>query len=304
MERNEGKVCDAVVRVLERRERRQRTDVVRPDAPGRASQVDFQVRLGAKVYAIEHTQIEAYENQVRSDRRFTDLIGPVKARLSGTLPGDAVYDLEFPVETGLGKKSSDLSRAQEDLVQWVRAKAAALDLRAIAISTDEESFGPLHHSVSEKSLGFPYKVTLRRRRRSHRTHGAPGSLHVARVAPDDLAGPRLERLRRALKEKCPKLDRCKAAGARTVLVLESTDLSLSNSVDIRETLVSVLAERDDAPDEVYLVETVSTAWFVYPLAVDGVYCPIGFADIPDFSSDDLVDLRAVASPPSASLQPS
>ena len=117
-----------------------------------------------------------------------------------------------------------------------------------------------------------------------------------------MAAPRLERLRRALKEKCPKLDRCKAAGARTVLVLESNDLPLSNSVDIREAAVSALAERDDAPDEVYLVETVSTTWFVYPLAVDGVYCPIGFADIADFSSDDLVDLHAVAFPPSASLQ--
>lgn len=68
MARNEGKACDAVVRALESRERQRRTDVVRPDVPGRISQVDFQVRLGAQVYAIEHTQIEAFENQVGSDR--------------------------------------------------------------------------------------------------------------------------------------------------------------------------------------------------------------------------------------------
>ena len=300
MAKNEGKSCDAVVRFLEGRERQSRVDVVRPDAAGRASQVDFKVSLGAQVYAIEHTQIEAYENQVRSDRHFAQLVGPVKAELSGTLPGDAVYDLHFPIETGLGKKSPDLSRAQWALVHWVRGKADELDARDIAVSADAPYPAQHHHSVSETPTGFPYEVTLHRVRRSRMTRGEPGSLDVARVAPEDLSVPRLERLRRALQAKCPKLKRCKDGGARTVLVLENNDLPLSNSVLIRGALVPALDARDDAPDEVYLVATLSTVWFVYPLAVDGEYWPIGSVDVLDFSEDDLVDLRDVAlvgSPP-------
>ena len=197
MAKNEGKVCDAVVRFLERRERQLRIDVVRPDAAGRASQVDFRLRLGTQVYAIEHTQIEAYENQVRSDRHFVQLVRPVKAKLSGTLPGDAVYDLHFPVETGLGKKSPDLTRAQGALVRWVRE--AAVQLHASDTAVSEDTVNPeLHHrSLTSRPSGIPYEVALHRRRRSRLTRGEPGSLDVARVAPEDLEPSRAERLRRS-----------------------------------------------------------------------------------------------------------
>ena len=294
MAKNEGKVCDAAVRFLERREGQPRADVVRPEAAGGDSQVDLQLRLGSQVYAIEHTQIEAFEHQVRSDCHFDQLVPPVKAALSGTLPGDAVYHLHFPIETGLGKKSLDLTRTQEALVQWVREKADFLDARDKAVSADEVHLGLHHRSVSGRPSGFPYDVTLHRRRRSRRTRGEPGSVDVARVEPEDLESSRVERLRRAFQAKCPKLRQCKEDGARTVLVLESNDLPLSNSVLIHEALVPALDEREDVPDEVYLVETISHVWFVYPLVVGGEYWPIGFVDVMEFSEGDLVDLRDVA----------
>ena len=295
MARNEGKVCDAVVRVLEFRERQRRTDVVRPDSAGRASQVDFRVRLGAQVYAIEHTQVEAYENQVRSDRHFTELVGPVKAELSGTLPGDAVYELHFPADTGLDKHSSELCRAQATLVQWVRLKADELHARDTDFSPDEPSFGPYHQSVSQKPPGFPYKVTLHRTRPSRFAHGGPGSLDVTRIVPEGLEASRADRLRRAIGAKCPKLHRCKADGARTVLVLESSDLALTNPVLVCGPVIRELSQRDDVPDEVYFVQTFSTDWHVFSLTVEGVYPPTGFYGIPKFPEVDLLDLCDVAS---------
>ena len=78
--RNEGKVCYAVVRrFLDARERMLRAEVVRPETLGDAAQVDLQVRIGSQVYAVEHTRMEAFPNQARADRQFTEVIGSVEA---------------------------------------------------------------------------------------------------------------------------------------------------------------------------------------------------------------------------------
>ena len=64
----------------------------------------------------------------------------------------------------------------------------------------------------------------------------------------------------ALRRKCPKLQRCKEGGARTVLVLESDDIALTNHVLVGECLAALLPERADLPNEIYLVETELDSW--------------------------------------------
>lgn len=60
---NEGKACDAVIRVLENRTSLTRTDVVRPEFDNSGSPLDFRLRLGKDSYAIEHSLIEAFDGQ-------------------------------------------------------------------------------------------------------------------------------------------------------------------------------------------------------------------------------------------------
>ena len=52
-------------------------------------------------------------------------------------------------------------------------------------------------------------------------------LGAKRRAPDDIEVLRSKRLKQALRKKCPKLQDCKEEGARTVLVLESDDIALT-----------------------------------------------------------------------------
>ena len=40
--------------------------------------------------------------------------------LIGALPGDAVYDLVLPIETGLGKEFDALGEVQCVVIAWVR----------------------------------------------------------------------------------------------------------------------------------------------------------------------------------------
>ena len=283
-----------MVRFLEWRAGETRHDVRCPEALSEDPPVDLRFWLGVQGYAIEHTRIEAFEDQIAGDAQFCQLIGPVKSALSGTLPGDAVYELVLPIETGFRKEFTTLREAQCVLIAWVREIAASLHAKDAEDPSPERRADGAHRRVSGTPPGFPYEVTLYRGRLSHPTRYKPGSLVVARFAPEDLRCGREARLRRALQDKCPKLYRCRAGGARTVLVLENNDLPLSNAIDILEALAPALDERGDAPHEIYLVETVSDSWFVHLIKDEAGYWPLVAGRTMKFSEGDLVDLSGVA----------
>ena len=124
--RNEGKACDSVVRCLEHRMGETRAAIRRPETEGIGPRVDFHLMLGTREYAIEHTQIEAVPGFIRTGEGYAQLIKPVIAELSGTLPGPADYWLYFPLDTHLGVKKAELDRIRQGLIAWVRVKARRL----------------------------------------------------------------------------------------------------------------------------------------------------------------------------------
>ena len=84
---------------------------------------------------------------------------------------------------------------------------------------------------------------------------ARGRLFTIRMAPKDYEDLRQERMETAMRRKLPKLQTCKEAGARTILVLENGDMALTDHWVVGETVVATLAGRADRPDEVWLVDT-------------------------------------------------
>jgi hypothetical protein len=76
----------------------------------------------------------------------------------------------------------------------------------------------------------------------------------------------------ASQRKSPKLAKWKRdSGARTVLVLEEDDLSLTNHLRVADALVSAEATTPDAPDEVFMVSTgMGQTWWVICLRGPGV----------------------------------
>ena len=76
-----------------------------------------------------------------------------------------------------------------------------------------------------------------------------------------------------LRLKFPKLQKCKKEGARTVLVLESSDGAFTKFDQIGNLLPNLLSEYTDAPDEIYLVETHTNPWWVYLIKHDGDHWP-------------------------------
>src|SRR3546814_20028712 len=83
---------------------------------------------------------------------------------------------------------------------------------------------------------------------------------------------RLERVHIALDRKLGKLADCRAEGDETVLVLEFSDIVLTNHILIGEALEVALDGRDDIPDLLLIADTtLSPRWNLFPAVIERVF---------------------------------
>ena len=258
---------------------------VDPRGGAGAGCVDVCVRLGSDRYVLEHTRIDPFEDAVIIGIKFSEFVALIKERFSGILPGPAYYSLVLPQDLELGGKSrKQIADIQEALINWISNVAPHLCGQATTSG---------HASKTGEFPGLlPYCAKLFCFVSEPPSASKPGRFCVVRTPDVDLEKQRFKRLRRTLAEKCPKLQRCKDRGARTVLVLECGDIALSDSVSIRAALNRAADERTDTPDEIYLVETKVDTWYMWPMN------PAAETDFPSdldteckaFESADLNDL--------------
>ena len=91
---NEGKCCDAVLRVLERRTATLRSDLhVDPGGGTGTGCIDVCVGLGAQRYVLETTRIEPFPGAIATGLFLWKLFKHIKDCVSGCLPGLALYNL-------------------------------------------------------------------------------------------------------------------------------------------------------------------------------------------------------------------
>ncbi len=225
IQNNEGKACDAVVKLLEKRTGKDRADISLPEKNGIGPPVDLRLKLGTQSYAIEHTRIEAFADQIHTAEKFGQFIIPVINELSGTLPGPGFYNLYFPTNARLRVQPNQLDKIRSDFTEWVRENAQRLHEKNPDRPTRERNPRGFDEQYRAKPPGFWYEVTLRRRAHWNHSSEHDGVLLPSRIAPGDVEAQREVRLQRALEDKCPKLQCCKEDGARTVLVLEDGDIS-------------------------------------------------------------------------------
>ena len=126
---NEGKACDAVVRLLEKWTGETRLGIRHPEKDGVGPPVDLRLKLGGQKYAIEHTRIELFKNQIRTGVAFKQINDFIKDRVSGSLPGPAYYELQVPIGDCLPETREKRERALKDLVDWIRTNARCLHER-------------------------------------------------------------------------------------------------------------------------------------------------------------------------------
>jgi hypothetical protein len=266
---NERKACDAVARALERLSASVRTNAYSPEDRGASAPVEYAFDLRGIKYAIEHTIVEAFAGQIQTGVNFESFIDPIVAALDHHMPPPGRFDLLFAINPSSGKKPRNIATAQQAIIGWVNETAA--ELHNECPKQPSRSHKPSGFRNSRKATVAGIELTLQRETIWSEPAIAHGRLFISRFAPRDYETLRAERIARAMAKKLPKLKIWKDGGARSVLVLENRDISLSNQVAILEAAEAALTTRNDQPDELWLVDTtINSEWTAWCLIRDGV----------------------------------
>ncbi len=283
---NESEVCDAVVRTLEKWTRETRSDIRHPDKDGIKPPVDLLFKLGTQEYAIEHTRIQSFDNQIATVAVANRIIRYIRKHIPDPFPSLAYYELQFPTNVSLPTGRSKRSRGLGNLVTWISVNEQILrernSDRILSVYNPYEA----NDRIREVPPGFNCHFELLHWPVASLIPRKPGTLSFRFISPIDQESLCLSSLRQTFSRKCPKLQKCKTEGARTVLVLESSDPDLKKFEFRGNLLPTLLAGCAIVPDEIFLVDTSSDHWYVQLLKRDDAHWPdVGMPELGRFYYD-------------------
>ncbi|WP_157801172.1 hypothetical protein [Sphingobium sp. LB126] len=259
--KNEAGICEAVIRLLEEDTGGIRDDVRFPEVDGIGPPVECRFGLDGRRFAMEHTLVEPFTDQIRTGSEFHAFAAPIEAALNGSMPSPGTYTLQFPVHPTAGRHRRTHAALRERIIAWAREMGT--ELHGAAPHREDRTRHP-HGYEGERSTEIDgLELTLRRRVHWSETGRHDSALFLVRSVGTDLEDLRLERITTALDRKLPKLSACRAEGDRTILVLEFADIALTNHVLIAQALEKALQGRD-FPDFVVIVDAVfEDRWNVF-----------------------------------------
>ena len=277
-ESNEGRACDAAMRILEQRSGALRGAIRHPEKEGYEPPVELRVPIGAVEYALEHTLVEAFPDEIANYYNATEPISShLKERFPEGLLPPGYYWLLVPCDAKLPSG---------------KARGKVLDSLGDWIETAPRMPGEVQVSPHLADLQVRCRVTLGcevelKRWPNARVQGRePGRLDVVRSVPPELEERSRQRLETAISRKCPKLEKARQAwGVRTVLVLESDDMALTHPPDVADRVAGIAASRNDAPDEIFLVASGTDPWWVWSVESGGNH----WSNVETFCRNDLVN---------------
>ncbi len=266
---NEGFVCDAVLKQLEELFDGSYYNLTYPERDSkipRNKRVELTCYIGNQKIALEHTKIEAYENQIYDGVRFQAVFDPIREELSGKLPTPGLYELIIDNDALIGIKNKNVDKIQEALCKWIKNKAKELYFEEP--ERKDRSYCPYgtNQVIRETPEKVPFEVTFVRKLHWAMSKKFDGKLIFSRYSPEDIKALREKRIEVALNKKLVKLAPWKLEGYTTVLALESNDAALSYEIDFADAVCEKLKNRDDVPDIIYLVGTeIENSWSIFKI---------------------------------------
>ena len=263
---NEEALCEAMVRLLELEVGALRGAISFPDQDGFGPPVEMRVCIGHRRYAIEHTLVEPFPKAIQTGVEFTHFARELQDRFHGSMPKPGTYELIFPAHPTEGRHRRDHAALRERIAAWV--EVAAQELYAEFPERLDRNRVPRRYRGTRTRSFEDLSVRLTRRVHWSEKGTHDGALFVVRAVGEDLEDQRLVRVRTALRKKLPKLRNCSEDGDVTVLILEWTDIALTNQILLARALEAALADEPVWPDHIMLADTaVPGMWhFFQPVA--------------------------------------
>ena len=264
---NEGKVCDVIIQHLEAREGKQRRNL-RLIEKHHASPVEMVCNIGDELYAFEHTCIEPFEGHAQLQAEAELHFGPICEAF--TVVPSEVLELHIPAKAMQGMKKAQIHKTQQVIIEWIKKTAPTLPLKRYS-----DYIGGIKPTKLE---GLDFEMRLFR----FESVIPAGRFQVVHIVQEDKGQARTERIKRSCEKKFPKLAAWKKdEGAKTILIFEDDDIQLTNPVIVAETFLPLAANREDKPDETYMVGTCMNPWWMWPILIDNIsYFDLGRAEKP------------------------
>ncbi|MGA2093153.1 MAG: hypothetical protein ABSH16_07080 [Sedimentisphaerales bacterium] len=167
--------------------------------------------------AVEHTIVEAHEDQIAYVNQSYDLVMKINQKCQGKLPTN--YHFQLVIPPALIVDTSNKSRDQfvEGISNWV------LD---IAETLNANQWSSQLYNGHKVSLGCDKSISE-----------LNGKIGRYTTGPKEADKERQDRFRRAIEEKLPKLIKYKEKGCSTALLLEDISGRHSNSGDNLKELI-------------------------------------------------------------------
>jgi hypothetical protein len=248
--KNEQAICRGLMRLIGERRGESVTPTDQPDVNERnKAAVEWHFETATAQFAIEHTRIESFQNQIADGKQFALMLEPLERELEGGLPGF------YFLTVGVGEAKAPVSRHAA-----IRAAIAGWILTHCETLKENEG-------IRGTPEGVPFEVAL------SRDVGHGSGLLIFQGLNNNIAELRRDRIREALSRKCPKLHVEHQAGRVSVLALESDDMPFMQHTTIAKAVVVALASRNDSPELVYWVRTTTRPWVTWLLKEGDVLHP-------------------------------
>ncbi len=188
---SERKACDAVARSLEAIKGTMRTSAHSPEDNKVGPLVEYVFNLGDQKYAVEHTIVEAFDDQIHTGVEFGNFVAPISDALDHHMPSPGRYRLAFPLHPSKGLKSKNIPKVQASIIEWVKTSAA--ELHSECPEQPPKAYKPRGHTNFRKDTVASVDLLLNRETGWWVPDKAKGRLLCARFAPKDYEVLRLER---------------------------------------------------------------------------------------------------------------
>jgi hypothetical protein len=113
---------------MEARERATRTDVRSPEAANHDYPLELVFKLGARLFALEHTGIEPFDDHMRLEAEAKRLRRDQNA-VTGLLHSD-ILEIHVPAKAMLGRKKDEVRRIQTAIIAWCARQLRRSELAA------------------------------------------------------------------------------------------------------------------------------------------------------------------------------
>ncbi len=211
--KNEAKVIHVAKRWLEFIAGDESLNEEKPDAAERRKQaVDRTFYIKKQKYALEHTCIEAFPAEFKSDGLWNGNFGSKMKELEAELNNSLSlsYDLELLIPNKISVGEKNLPNFLSEVKKWIISQSIQLG----------ESFPENIAFTRVRIANRMFRLKLSRRRSGFSEEEGKGRFRCIRAVESEESHDRRNKVEKAFRSKANKLSTHKEKGSKTVLVME------------------------------------------------------------------------------------